>query len=188
MVKTSSLGAIETRWKLWPRVPVYSTNTGQPFPATTVTEIFEQVVHEILTKAIQWDHVVDGVTHHVQDEGVVQVEIMVFRISLAAQELITALNKNLNDKISTKVTEIIPWLHEQTTEEDQSGPRTPMQSKIAIVGMACRMPGGADTTDKFWHLLETGMDVTRTIPADRFNVETHFASVTPLLCCRRTSS
>ena len=36
------------------------------------------------------------------------------------------------------------------------------------------MPGGATDTEQFWQLLEEGLDVTRTIPADRFNVETHY--------------
>jgi monodictyphenone polyketide synthase len=50
----------------------------------------------------------------------------------------------------------------------------PAQSKIAIVGMSCRMPGGATDTEKFWELLESGLDVHRKIPADRFDVDSHF--------------
>lgn len=26
-----------------------------------------------------------------------------------------------------------------------------MKEKIAIIGMACKMPGGSDTPDEFWH-------------------------------------
>ena len=40
---------------------------------------------------------------------------------------------------------------------------------IAIVGMACRTPGGCETPDAFWHLLAAGVDATRDIPADRFD-------------------
>ncbi|KAF9769443.1 hypothetical protein IL306_013160 [Fusarium sp. DS 682] len=68
--------------------------------------------------------------------------------------------------------------------------RTPGQSKIAIVGMSCRLPGGATNTRKFWEILEQGLDVHRLIPEDRFNVNTHYdpsgksvnASHTPYGC------
>lgn len=35
------------------------------------------------------------------------------------------------------------------------------------------MPGGATDTEKFWRLLEDGLDVHRKIPADRFDVDSH---------------
>ncbi len=40
---------------------------------------------------------------------------------------------------------------------------------VAIVGMACRTPGGCDTPDAFWRLLAAGVDATSDIPADRFD-------------------
>jgi acyl transferase domain-containing protein len=48
------------------------------------------------------------------------------------------------------------------------------QSKLAIVGMSCRLPGGATNTEKFWEILEQGLDVSRSIPADRFDIDTHY--------------
>jgi monodictyphenone polyketide synthase len=52
------------------------------------------------------------------------------------------------------------------------------------------MPGGATDTEKFWELLESGLDVHRKIPADRFDVDSHYdpagkrvnASHTPYGC------
>ncbi|AGL16003.1 modular polyketide synthase [Actinoplanes sp. N902-109] len=38
---------------------------------------------------------------------------------------------------------------------------------LAIVGMACRFPGGAGTPEQFWELLSTGGDAVGAFPADR---------------------
>jgi acyl transferase domain-containing protein len=40
---------------------------------------------------------------------------------------------------------------------------------IAIVGMACRVPGGGDTPDLFWNLLRDGIDTVREVPAVRWD-------------------
>ncbi len=42
---------------------------------------------------------------------------------------------------------------------------------IAIVGTACRFPGGADDPERFWRLLQDGVDAVTTVPAERFDVE-----------------
>ncbi|MGW3460540.1 acyltransferase domain-containing protein [Streptomyces olivaceoviridis] len=41
---------------------------------------------------------------------------------------------------------------------------------VAVVGLACRFPGGSDA-DSFWSLLETGTDAVRAAPADRWDTE-----------------
>ncbi|MFI0479613.1 SDR family NAD(P)-dependent oxidoreductase [Actinomadura sp. 9N215] len=38
---------------------------------------------------------------------------------------------------------------------------------IAIVAMSCRYPGGADTPERLWELLESGTDAVGSFPADR---------------------
>jgi len=45
---------------------------------------------------------------------------------------------------------------------------------IAIVGMACRFPGGADNPDAFWRLLRDGTDAVGQIPADRWDVDAYY--------------
>lgn len=178
VVRTESLEAMERRRVITsPRVAVYSTSTGRPFPAAKATELLEQAVHEILTQSIRWEQVIQGVVDKAQDVGTMRVQIMVFRTSLAAQELVNLATKRLPSEVSVQTDEMIPWVRDHTKVPGVSGPRGPCHSKIAIVGMACRMPGGADTTDKFWDLLEAGMDVSRKIPADRFDVDTHHVSI-----------
>jgi len=38
---------------------------------------------------------------------------------------------------------------------------------IAIIGMACRFPGGADTPDRYWELLRSGRDAVAPFPESR---------------------
>ncbi|AEO68274.1 polyketide synthase [Thermothielavioides terrestris NRRL 8126] len=44
---------------------------------------------------------------------------------------------------------------------------------VAIVGVSCRLPGGANHPDSFWSLLSQGTSAWTPVPADRFN-ETAF--------------
>ncbi|KAH8589374.1 putative polyketide synthase [Bisporella sp. PMI_857] len=185
VVRTQSMELLNSKFA--PRIPVRSPSSGQPFPATTATELFEQIITEILTCAIQWDSVIQGVIQQAINTGAFEAEVIVFRISLPIHDLSAALKKLPDFEASTE--ELIPWVHEKTTAYE-GGPRGPLQSKIAIVGMSCRMPGGATNTEKFWELLESGLDVHRKIPADRFDVDSHYdplgkrvnASHTPYGC------
>ncbi|MCW5211359.1 SDR family NAD(P)-dependent oxidoreductase [Desulfobulbus sp. TB] len=45
---------------------------------------------------------------------------------------------------------------------------------IAIVGMACRFPGGAHTPEQFWQLLQQGQEAVTDIPASRWSVDEYY--------------
>nr|QEO74256.1 Beta-ketoacyl synthase [uncultured bacterium] len=45
---------------------------------------------------------------------------------------------------------------------------------IAVVGMACRLPGGAADPEAYWQLLRAGVDAVGDIPADRWDVEAYY--------------
>ncbi|MEU3252593.1 SDR family NAD(P)-dependent oxidoreductase [Streptomyces sp. NPDC006997] len=42
---------------------------------------------------------------------------------------------------------------------------------VAVVGIGCRFPGGADGPDRFWRLLSEGRDAVTEVPAERWKTE-----------------
>jgi acyl transferase domain-containing protein/acyl carrier protein len=47
---------------------------------------------------------------------------------------------------------------------------------IAIIGMGCRFPGGADNPKAFWEFLRDGNDAVTQIPADRWDADAYYGS------------
>ncbi|QSJ15492.1 SDR family NAD(P)-dependent oxidoreductase [Nostoc sp. UHCC 0702] len=45
---------------------------------------------------------------------------------------------------------------------------------IAIIGMGCRFPGGANSPEAFWQLLVNGVDGISEVPADRWSLDTYY--------------
>src|SRR5690348_13872272 len=45
---------------------------------------------------------------------------------------------------------------------------------IAIVGIGCRYPGGADGPAAFWELLKHGVDAVTEVPPARWNVDAFY--------------
>lgn len=48
------------------------------------------------------------------------------------------------------------------------------QEPVAIVGFACRLPGGNHTPQKLWDFLEDGGLAPNTVPKSRFNIDGHY--------------
>jgi amino acid adenylation domain-containing protein len=63
-------------------------------------------------------------------------------------------------RTNDNIPESIPMLH---PDRDNEG--------IAIVSMACRLPGGITTPEEYWELLESGRDAITGVPKDRWNAE-----------------
>ena len=45
---------------------------------------------------------------------------------------------------------------------------------IAIIGMSCRFPGGADSPEAFWQLLNDGVDAIAEVPKDRWKIDDYY--------------
>jgi acyl transferase domain-containing protein/acyl carrier protein len=63
----------------------------------------------------------------------------------------------------------IRYLREQlaTTEVQVTEP-------IALIGMDCRFPGGANSPEAYWELLQSGRDAICDIPADRWSITDYY--------------
>ena len=169
VIQTPSMDVLNA--KFFPRVPIFSTSTGIPFKAKSAKGLFHDIIEEVLTQAIQWDNVIQGIIQRAKNIAASECQILVFRTSLPVHDLLAAFDA---DPVELKATtlDFVPWI---TNPDPRPGvPRGTAQSKIAIVGVSCRIPGGATDTEKFWEILEKGLDVHRKIPADRFDVDTHF--------------
>ncbi|MGB8955466.1 MAG: beta-ketoacyl synthase N-terminal-like domain-containing protein, partial [Tumebacillaceae bacterium] len=56
----------------------------------------------------------------------------------------------------------------QAMEEHSSDP-------IAIIGIGCRFPGGADKPEAFWNLLHSGTDAISEVPAERWSLDRYYS-------------
>ena len=45
---------------------------------------------------------------------------------------------------------------------------------VAVIGMACRLPGGIDSPDLFWEALFRGDDLVKEVPPDRWDVDYYY--------------
>ncbi len=52
--------------------------------------------------------------------------------------------------------------------------KTSEQEPVAIIGFACRLPGGNDSPGKLWEFLERGDVASGKVPRSRFNFESHY--------------
>ncbi|NNE00967.1 MAG: type I polyketide synthase, partial [Pirellulaceae bacterium] len=57
--------------------------------------------------------------------------------------------------------------------EAESSPTAP--EPIAIIGIGCRFPGGANSPNEYWDLLTSGRDAITSTPADRWSLQKFYA-------------
>jgi acyl transferase domain-containing protein/SAM-dependent methyltransferase len=74
------------------------------------------------------------------------------------------------DKLSPKRLALLALeLHEQVEAAAQKG-----HEPIAVIGIGCRFPGGANDPASFWDLLREGRDAIRDVPAQRWDIDAYF--------------
>lgn len=160
--------------KIKPNTPVeirlLSSQTGKPFVSTKAADLFLEIATELLTGTIYMDNVSDGILDVIRQSEAVDCEILLFGTNLISNGIVKAIGEE-HPQVKLSRSDLVDWVNKDF------GPRQPRscrESKLAIVGMACRMPGGANDTELYWKLMEEGRDVHTTVPADRFDLSTHY--------------
>ncbi|MFJ1584500.1 type I polyketide synthase [Streptomyces sp. NPDC088197] len=59
----------------------------------------------------------------------------------------------------------------RTMVEDQ---RAALHSPVAVIGVGCRFPGGADSPERMWDLLRDGVDAIGPFPRDRWDTDPYY--------------
>ena len=62
----------------------------------------------------------------------------------------------------------------QETASKVSASSGKTKEPIAIIGIGCRFPGGANSPEAFWKLLRDGVDAITEVPADRWNADSFY--------------
>nr|AOO87098.1 polyketide synthase [Alternaria alternantherae] len=166
---------------------LFSPVTGQPLKAANANDLLEQIMEEMLTQRIRWDRTIQSVTERLKQASPNSTRLIAIQPSQYVESLLAQWKADIPTATHTAQDMMSAIMH---LPLGTSPAKDAKSSKIAVVGMACRFPGGADNTQKFWELLVQGHDAHGPVPSDRFNVETHVdpagktpnASKTPYGC------
>lgn len=142
-----------------PKIPVLSTTSEERITATSSRQLFEQVLNEALNETLRFDRVLDGCVASVRGSDASVCRIVPLGPINSIHGVVSVLKKGTEASIvlendSPFMTAKLPY--------NRRTPGNLAESKLAIVGMAGRFPGAADH-EKFWQLLEQGLDVHREV-------------------------
>lgn len=90
--------------------------------------------------------------------------------SLSAPESVSSQERASHS--SSSVPEIVPLTNSSagTSVCSQQPGDAELAEPIAIIGLACRFPGGAATPEDYWRVLRDGVDAITEVPSDRWNI------------------
>ena len=141
-------------------VPLMSSSSGKLLPQDLgAPEVLTAVIEDILKETLRLQHIVDGCVDLARHSGCTEVSISSFGPASSEPLIVNALESEAAVKVS--VDQIRTTLSDGSIAYG-SKPQTSRKPKLAIVGMAGRFPDAADH-EKFWNLLEAGLDVHRKV-------------------------
>ncbi|KAK3325197.1 hypothetical protein B0H66DRAFT_113692 [Apodospora peruviana] len=153
-----------------PRSHVMSCSSGTWFDETDTKSLLKSVVYEILNDTLMFNKVLDGCLKRAQELNGKSCLIIPLGPTHNAATLANLLKNNTGLEVILRKA---PAISHESTASSIGNHGSSGKEKLAIVGMAGRFPDAA-SHEKLWELLEKGLDVHRTVPPDRFNVETHY--------------
>eukprot|EP00923_Selenidium_pygospionis_P041816 GHVN01072631.1.p1 GENE.GHVN01072631.1~~GHVN01072631.1.p1 ORF type:complete len:2121 (+),score=622.23 GHVN01072631.1:646-6363(+) len=86
---------------------------------------------------------------------------------------VNALIAHISEKVESKVSGVST---ERVTQLNPPAPLLPHAAteSIAILSMACRLPGDANNPNSFWEMMRSGRDCMRPIPSERWSIDDYF--------------
>ena len=84
---------------------------------------------------------------------------------------VDALSAHLAAQLSNAQSEVAGAVRTRRTASARNTEDRDRAEPIAIVGMACRLPGDADSPEALWQMLRGGVDAITEVPADRWDVD-----------------
>ncbi|KAK1968596.1 polyketide synthase [Colletotrichum sublineola] len=161
--------------------PLISPYTGIAFPVKDFGQLIEAICTEALTKPLFFDKIATGAVAHISRALTRQnmeplCQIFHYQASLLTETIMATVVEKLPPSTVVRYQDLVDWTMEDEPVGTQHDgvPGLLRDSKLAIVGMACRMPGDADTPERFWELLAQGRDTHTVVPPDRFDLGAHF--------------
>ncbi len=140
-------------------LPLMSTSVGTCYEGSRdAPSVLAAVVNDILGKVLRVQDVVDGCIDLVTASNCNKCEL----ISIGPNNSENMFAKALNSGTKIDVACHVNATTLQESSATSEAPRTSRKPKLAIVGMAGRFPDAADH-EKFWDLLEAGLDVHRRV-------------------------
>ncbi|KAI1654735.1 polyketide synthase [Daldinia decipiens] len=177
------------------RLPSYMVPTFFKINHKALPDPMQAIQCRILTQPVsELERQIQAIWTDVLGHDRIGIEDNFFNIGGDSVRLIrvqTALGKRLGRPVS------IPKLFEHYTIKTLAGYLADMErdqrltshvlghdfsdsnEKIAVISMACRLPGSVVTPEEFWQLLQSGGDATVDVPTDRWDVDKIYCNKYP---------
>ena len=141
-------------------LPIISTSSGQRFEANLkADDLFAAVIDDILKHTLYLGKVFDGCADVLRSSGYSKCKLVPIGPN-SIHDMLTKVLQSENDM--EVVYEVAAAKAPESLTPFGDVPRTSKKPKLAIVGMAGRFPNAADH-EKFWDLLEAGLDVHKRV-------------------------
>ncbi|KAB5518102.1 conidial yellow pigment biosynthesis polyketide synthase [Coniochaeta sp. 2T2.1] len=153
-----------------PRSAVMSCSSGTWFQEAETVALLKAVVVVILNETLMFHNVLDGCLRAARGFNGGECLILALGPTQNANTLANLIKSQTELNVTVrKPPQISPLAITSTIGNHGSSGKC----RLAIVGLAGRFPNAA-SHEALWDLLAKGLDVHRVVPANRFNVETHY--------------
>jgi acyl transferase domain-containing protein len=147
-----------------------SCSSGTWFQETDTVSLLKAVVFEILNETLMFQNVLDGCVKAAREFSGRECLILALGPTQNANTLANLVRAKTDLNVTLRKP---PQINPLATASTIGNHGSSGKCKLAIVGMAGRFPDAA-SCEALWDLLRKGLDVHRVVPADRFNVDTHY--------------